>query len=187
MRGPLAERVVLVGLMGAGKTTVGRRVANRLGVPFHDADEVLVQRSGLGIAEWFSGPGEVAFREAEADLLDELLAGGDGMVVATGGGVVTLERARRRLSSDDVTVVWLRATPSFLAARVVQKDRAAGRPLLGDDPLGVLTRLDQERAGWYEEVADLVVDIDPVHQEADKPKRRLAELVVEALAAGAST
>ena len=178
------RHVALVGLMGSGKTTVGRRVAKRLGYAFADADDELVTRTGRSVREWFEHEGEEAFREAETYVLNELLRASEPTVVACGGGVVAAKVNRERLRRGDVTVVWLRGTPKFLAQRVEQKaERRGHRPLLDDDPLGTLTKLDEERSPWYAEVADIVIDVDPVHQVEDRPKRRLAAMVEEALRA----
>jgi shikimate kinase len=174
--------VALVGLMGSGKTTVGRRVAKRLGYGFADADAELVARTGRSVREWFEHEGEEAFREAETFVLNELLRAPAPTVVACGGGVIVAKVNRTRLRAPDVTVVWLRGTPRFLADRVEQKaERRGHRPLLDDDVVGTLTKLDGERAPWYAEVADIVIDIDPVHQAAERPKKRLAEMITDAL------
>ncbi|MEO9223832.1 MAG: shikimate kinase [Acidimicrobiales bacterium] len=181
------KHVALVGLMGSGKTTVGRRVAKRLGYEFVDADEELAQRTDRSVREWFVHDGEEAFREAETWLLAELLDAKKPTVVATGGGVVVTNANRKRLRRDDVTVVWLRGTPKFLANRVAQRaSRRGHRPLLDGDPLATLKQLNSERADWYADVADLVIDIDPVHEAEDRPKRRLAEMVEDALRAHAA-
>jgi len=172
--------VVLVGMMGTGKTTVGKRVARLLDRPFVDADAELVRRSGRSVADWFADSGEVAFRQAEADLLTELLEQAHPTVVAAGGGVVVEERSRARLSRPDTFVVWLRADASFLASRVARKEH---RPLLAEDRVGTLDRLAAERQPWYAEVADAIIDVAPVHQRAERPKWVLAEQVVDAVLA----
>lgn len=172
--------VVLVGMMGVGKTTVGRKVAAALNRGFVDGDQELEGRSGRSVADWFSADGEIAFRHAEAEVLASLLDRPAPSVIATGGGVVGLDRNRCRLSADDTVVVWLSAEPDFLLHRARQKP---GRPLLvGDDPLGVINRLAEQREPWYREVADIVIDVAPVYRQAAKPKRTLAELVLERLA-----
>lgn len=166
--------------MGVGKTTVGRKLAASLKRPFVDGDHELEGRSGRSVAEWFSSTGEAAFREAEADVLASLLDRPAPSVVATGGGAVTVARTRARLAAADAVVVWLAAEPAFLLRRAKQKP---GRPLLsGDDPLGVLTRLCAERNAWYREVADIVIDVAPVYRTEAKPKRTLAELILDRVA-----
>jgi shikimate kinase len=178
----LLGHLVLVGLMGSGKTTVGRRLARKLDRPFVDADEELEATTGRSVADWFAVDGEDAFRDAESQVLGALLDRDEPLVIATGGGVVGRAENRARLTSDDLTVVWLQATPELLAYRVSQKAPRAHRPLLAEDPAAVLTRLAAERDPWYAEVADLVIDIDPVHRAGDKPKKQLARLVLDALA-----
>ncbi len=184
--GPVAP-VVLVGLMGSGKSTVGRRLASRLDRPFVDADDELVRRSGRTIREWFATEGEPGFRAAEAELLSDLLAAPGPAVIAAGGGAV-VTAATRDLLRERALVVWLRADVAFLASRLA---RRAHRPLLDDDPVTVLTRLEAERAPLYQDVADVVVDVAPFHREHEKPKKqmaaRVAELVLRAEAAPSLT
>ncbi|MFN8019682.1 MAG: shikimate kinase [Acidimicrobiales bacterium] len=172
--------VVLVGLMGAGKTTVGRKVARLLGRAFVDADEELEARSGRTVATWFAEDGEAGFRGAERDLLADLLAGTEPIVVGAGGGVVVTEANRERLRADDVAVVYLHGEPAFLASRVQAKPH---RPLLDDDPAAVLGAMYHQRDGWYRAVADAVVEVRPAHEAGPKPKWRLADQVVDAIEA----
>jgi shikimate kinase len=169
--------VALVGLMGSGKTTVGRRAAKLLGRPFVDADEAFIPRYGRTVADVFAVDGEAGFRRLEAELLAELLDVATPLVVACGGGVVTTEGNRQRLRQPDVHVVWLRANPNFLASRAQQKP---DRPLLaGDDPAAVLARLHDEREAWYAEVADDVLEVGAFHEWGSQPKRAMAEKVAE--------
>jgi len=168
--------VALVGLMGSGKTTVGRRAAKLLGRPFVDCDEAFIPRFGRTVADVFATDGEAAFRRMESELLAELLDVGTPLVLGCGGGVVIAEGNRRRLQRPDVHVIWMRATPAFLASRVQQK---ADRPLLAaDDPRAVLERLDAERAPWYAEVADEVLDVASFFDQS-QPKKAMAERVTE--------
>jgi shikimate kinase len=153
--------VVLVGMMGAGKTAVGRRLAQSLGRPFVDVDVHIEGTTGHTIAELFERDGEAAFRDEEAAALTEVLNGPRGSVVATGGGAV-LREDNRRLMRERGTVVWLRARPETLAARVGSGDE---RPLLTGDPLGTLTRLADERAAAYADAAQLIVDVDALDEE----------------------
>lgn len=177
---PGPRHVVLVGLMGSGKSTVGKRVGRLLDRPFVDADDELAERSGRTVAEWFAEDGEEGFRAAEADLVADLLGSTVPTVVAAGGGLVVTERARRLLVTADATVVYLHAEPAFLATRTKPKPH---RPLLGDDIAGTMSRLYDERDAWYREVADALVEVRPAYEEPEgHPKWRLAQRVVAAVA-----
>jgi shikimate kinase len=148
--------VVLVGLMGSGKSSAGARLARTLEVPVVDTDAEIERRQGRTVADVFAADGEVAFRAMESALLAEVLGPGHPLIVATGGGAV-LSEGNRRLLRDQATVVWLRASPGMLAHRVADDGT---RPLLGDDPRAALERLSAARDHLYREVADCVVDID---------------------------
>jgi 3-dehydroquinate synthase len=147
--------IFLVGMMGVGKTTVGRLLAARLGVSFLDSDEQVMRSTGRTVPEIFEAEGEAAFRAEESRALREAAAGGNAVVAVAGGAV--LDPENRALLRAEGTVVWLRATVATMAKRVGRGD---GRPLLGGDPLGALTALYPQRAPLYEEVADVVVDVD---------------------------
>ncbi len=178
----MIRHVVLVGLMGTGKSTVGRRIAARLDRDFIDADEALVERAGRSIAEIFAESGEEAFRALEVEMLDALLAGERSTVIASGGGVVLRSENRTRLAEPGITTVWLTAGPAFLASRVSPKPH---RPLLvSDEPtVDVLTRLHEERSPLYAEVADLTVDVEPFHRDDDGPRTALADRIVDLVTA----
>jgi shikimate kinase len=138
--------IVLVGLMGAGKTSLGRRLAQRLGVPFADCDEEVEKETGRTIPDLFRAAGESAFRDIERRIMARLAAGPPA-VVATGGGAF-LDEGTRRLVLERCIAVWLKAEPETLAARVAGSDR----PLLaGRDALAVLSRLAAERRPFYEQ------------------------------------
>jgi shikimate kinase len=157
-------------MMGAGKTQVGRALAARLGVPFVDSDAQVEGHTGHTVREIFERDGEAAFRRLESEALADALAAPVPSVIAAAGGVV-LDAGNRDLLRRE-TVVWLRAAPEVLAARVRS---GTHRPLLGDDPLDALRRLDVERVGLYEDVADLVVDVDEL--PSDDVVARVVELV----------
>lgn len=143
-----------VGLMGAGKTTVGRTVARRLNYPFFDSDHELEARCGVRIPIIFEHEGEVGFRDREAQMIGELTAR-NGIVLATGGGAV-LRPGNRELLKARGTVVYLRASPHDLWLRT-RHDR--NRPLLQtDDPKGKLEALYAERDPLYREVADFIIE-----------------------------
>ena len=148
--------LVFVGLMASGKSSLGKRVAAKLGVPFVDADREIERRDGRTVPEIFAGDGEPAFRVMEEAVIAELVADPTVRVIATGGGAVLSGPTRRRLR-EHATVIWLRAAPGILAARVKPD---GSRPLLADDPRGTLARLAEERAPLYREVADHVIDVD---------------------------
>jgi shikimate kinase len=147
--------VALVGLSGAGKSTVAPMLARRLGYLAVDLDRAVEARAGRGVAELFDRLGEAGFRDLEAAELQRVLDGPPA-VVATGGGVVLRAANRERLRSQ-ARVVWLRADPADLA------DRLAGcgeeRPLLAGDAAAALRRLAAEREHLYREVADVTVDV----------------------------
>lgn len=146
--------VVLVGMMGVGKSTVGRRLAAELGRPFSDSDEVIEARTGRTVREIFEHDGEPAFRRLEAEVLAEALAAPEPTVVAAAGGVVLDPGNRRRLRSAG-TVVWLRAPVAVLVDRVATGDH---RPAVEVDAAGTLSRMEVDRTELYTEVADVVVD-----------------------------
>ena len=151
---PRAPRIFLVGLMGAGKTTVGRALAQRCGLRFVDSDHEIERREGCTIAELFARDGEAAFRDREAAVIDELTQL-DGIVLATGGGAVLREASRAALHSRG-SVVYLRANPDELANRT-RHDRS--RPLLqGVDARARLRELFRARDPLYREVAHFVID-----------------------------
>ena len=149
------EHLVLVGMMGSGKTTVGRRVAARLGRRLRDSDAEVEARTGRTVREIFETDGEAAFRAEEARALTAALDDPEPAVVAAAGGVVLDPANRARLRAAGM-VVWLDAAPEELARRVRSRNH---RPLLGNDPLAALRRLDGERRPLYEEVADHVVPV----------------------------
>jgi shikimate kinase len=151
----VTDRLVLVGMMGSGKSTVGRQLAGRLGWAFRDSDAMVEASTGSTAAELFATRGEDGFRAEESRVLVEALEGAGPVVVAAAGGAVLAPANRALLAAH--TVVWLRADPATLAARVGDGD---GRPLLEADPAGTLVGLDAVRRPLYEEVADVVVDVD---------------------------
>lgn len=145
--------IVLVGMMGAGKTSVGRRLAARLGLPFRDSDEEIEKAAGTSVADIFERSGEEQFRCPEHRVITHLLQSGPA-VIATGGGAL-MNEATRGLILKEADTVWLRADPEVLLQRV-----GAGhtRPLLSrGDPLLVLRKLIEERTPVYA-LAAMVVD-----------------------------
>jgi shikimate kinase len=150
------RHVVLVGMMGTGKTTVGRLLAARLGRPFLDSDAVIEAETGRTVRQIFETDGEPAFRRLEAAALRRAVGSPVPSVIAAAGGTV-LDPGNREVLRDAGHVVWLRADPAVLVERV---DGADHRPLLAVDPARALERLDATRRPLYAEVADQVVDVD---------------------------
>lgn len=150
----MPENIFLVGMMGAGKTSVGKMLARSLGKEFFDSDQVIESRTGVKIPVVFELEGEAGFRAREAVVLEELTAR-KGVVLATGGGAILSEKNRRLLRSRG-TVVYLRASVNELWNRT-RYDR--NRPLLQTgDPLGRLRELHAQRDPLYREVAHITVD-----------------------------
>jgi len=149
--------IFLVGMMGAGKTTIGRSLARKLGLTFVDADKELVARTGAAVATIFEIEGEAGFRKRESALLVELAAG-ENSVIATGGGVV-LAGENRKVLRERGTVIYLRARVESLWERTRHD---SSRPLLATpDPRATLATLLEQREPLYLEVAHLVVDTGP--------------------------
>ncbi|PWE16813.1 shikimate kinase [Marinicauda salina] len=167
----LERTIVLVGLMGAGKTTVGRRLARRLGRPFKDADAEIERAAGRSVPDIFADFGESAFRDGERKVIARLLEEEPPMVLAVGGGAF-VDPDTRRLVKDEAVSVWLRAELPVLMERVSRRDT---RPLLhNEDPEAVMARLMEERAPAYGE-ADLAVD------SASGSHEKTVEAIVAAL------
>ncbi len=158
---PPMRHAALVGLMGAGKTSVGKCLAELLDLPFVDCDARISAATGKSIPEIFEADGEARFRRLESEILKDLLEADAPSVIATGGGVVLAERNRSLLRLRAV-VCWLQAEPSVLAARV---GKDSSRPLLLDERRvggteGRLAELAEERRRFYEEVADVSLATD---------------------------
>ena len=166
----LSRTVALVGMMGAGKSSVGRRLAARLGVGFKDADSEIEQAAGCTIAEIFDRFGEDAFRDGERKVIARLL-GEPAHVLATGGGAFIDPATRARLKESAITV-WIKAPVAVLLARVQRRDN---RPLLrGGNPRETLERLLGERMPIYAQ-ADITVESD------DGPHSMAVDQIVAAL------
>jgi len=137
--------IVLVGLMGVGKSTVGRRLANRLALPFVDADTAIEEAAGMTIAEIFERFGEAYFRDGERRVIARLIDG-TPKVIATGGGAFINDETRTLILAE-ATAIWLNAHPRVLAERVSRRDT---RPLLrGRNPAEVLADLAKVRDPLY--------------------------------------
>jgi shikimate kinase len=155
-----SRSIVLVGMMGAGKTSIGRRLAGVLNLPFVDADAEIEKAANLTIAEIFAEYGEAHFREGERRVMARLLGGGP-KVLATGGGAFMSEDTRRRCRERAITI-WLKADVSVLLERVRKK---GNRPLLNEDePEAVMRRLLALREPVYAEADITIASRDGPHQ-----------------------
>ncbi|MFM2355737.1 MAG: hypothetical protein RLZZ528_1473 [Pseudomonadota bacterium] len=173
VRGKLKRTIVLVGMMGAGKTAIGTALARTLGVPFLDSDEQIEKAANRTVAEIFARDGEAFFREKEAQVLARLL-NGPPAVLSTGGGAFMSERNRTEISRKGIAL-WLKADLELLWNRVRHKST---RPLLQTaDPKGTLQALLEKRAPVYA-LAEVVVEARPEYSVEDMTAK-----VVEALAA----
>jgi shikimate kinase len=157
----LDRPVVLVGLMGVGKSTVGRRLEQRLGLPFVDSDAAIEDAAGLSPAEVFERYGEKDFRDGERRLVARLIEG-DIRVIATGGGAYVDPRTRELLNTRAITV-WLDAPVEILAERTSRRDTRA--QLRNSDPKGTLERLANERRQSYEQAHIHVKSGDGAHRD----------------------
>jgi shikimate kinase len=150
----IQSNLFLVGMMGAGKTTIGRQLARLYKKRFVDSDHEIEARTGVGIPLIFEIEGEAGFRRREASMIEELTRESD-VVLATGGGSV-LDADNRRYLQSRGTVIYLRVMPAFLFERIA---RDKNRPLLQvDDPRARLEELFAQRDPLYREVADIVVE-----------------------------
>ena len=170
----MAEKrnIFLIGPMGAGKSTIGREIADRLHLEFFDSDQEIERRTGADIAWVFDLEGEEGFRKREETVIEDL-SERQGIVLATGGGSVISAQVRNRLSARGI-VVYLETTIDKQVART-QRDRR--RPLLQTDeePRTVLENLAVERNPLYEEIADVIVQTD------DQSAKVVASKIVERL------
>ena len=163
--------IVLIGLMGAGKTTVGRRMANALGLPFVDADIEIETAAGKTIPEIFEDHGEQSFRDGERKVIERLLQDGAG-VLATGGGAYMNEHTRQVIADKGISI-WLKADIAVLMRRVKKR---SNRPLLkNSDPESVMRKLIAERYPVYQ-AADITIE------SMDVPHDQIVSRCLEALA-----
>lgn len=151
------SHLVLVGMMGAGKSSVGRVLARKLGRELFDSDDMVEARTGRTVREIWNNDGEPAFRAVETEVLREAIAAPQASVIAAAGGVVLSETNRAVLKGDCAHVVWLLADVDLLLGRV---KAGMHRPLLDDDPEGTLRQMYEERAELYQDVADAIVSVD---------------------------
>jgi len=154
-------RPLLIGLMGCGKSSIGRRLAARLDMPLIDLDEEIVAQAGMPIPDIFVQSGEAYFRDMESDILRQVID--RQAIIATGGGIV-LREENRQLLKIHPPVIWLKAAPEFLAERIAGDPN---RPLIANEnALQKLTELADARYPLYAACADLVVDRDDMNKDA---------------------
>jgi shikimate kinase len=149
-------RVLLIGMMGAGKSTTGHLLSKRLGWPYLDSDEEIYHQTGRTVPEIWKQDGEGAFRAEESRVLAEATTSDGPAVIAVAGGAVLDPDNRARIRGAGL-VVWLRADVAVLAARV---GSGTGRPLLEGGPAAAMQRLTEVRAPIYADLADLALDVD---------------------------
>ena len=166
----LDRGIVLIGLMGAGKSSVGKLLANRLGLAFHDADDEIEKAAGFTIEDYFELHGEAAFREGERQVIARLLDG-PPHVLATGGGAFMDSRTRAAILKRSVSI-WLKTDLDILVQRVMRRNN---RPLL-------------KRGNPREIMAELIAERDPVYAKADltitsmhEPHEEVVERIITAL------
>jgi shikimate kinase len=168
--------IVLVGLMGTGKSTIARLLSSRLGLDCLDTDKLVEQRTGKSVREIFDEMGEKAFRDIESEVVADCLQRGIPTVVAAAGGVVVREENRiaidKARDAGQVTVVWLHARPEVLVSRT---QTGAHRPLLDQNRAGTLERLSDERGPLYAAVADVIIDV------SDRSAESTVDLLIDAL------
>ena len=152
-----SQHLVLVGMMGVGKSTIARILGVRLGRDVRDTDSDVEVRAGRSVRRIFEEDGEAAFRSLESEALRDALASPAPLVIATGGGMVLADGNRRLMRESGARVVWLCADTATLSDRV---GKAGHRPLLDEDPAGTLQRMVGEREALYREVADASVLVD---------------------------
>jgi len=181
VRANLGSRsIVLVGMMGSGKSSIGRRLAAALDLPFSDADTAIEQAAGMTVEEIFTAHGEPYFREGEERVIKRLLQTGP-QVVATGGGAVLSAKTRAAFAANGVSI-WLKAPVDLLLQRVARRDN---RPLLKTaDPRAVLTRLLSERGAYYAEANLIYESRDGPHEVAVE---EVLSLLASYLARGGAT
>jgi shikimate kinase len=168
--------IVLVGLMGTGKTTVARSLADHYKCDCLDTDKLVEQSSGTSVRDLFEQRGEEGFRSLESDVLAQCLRSPRPAVVAGAGGVVLRKENREMLleaqQSGRAIVVWLHARPDVLVSRT---QKGVHRPLLDGDRAETLERLTRERTPLYSEVADIVVDV------SERSSDSVTALIIEAI------
>lgn len=149
-------KYVLIGFMGAGKTTIGNALGKEYGLPFYDMDQEIVAQIGYSVSEFFDREGEQAFRKLEVEVLERLLTLDEDAVISTGGGTVTTEAAQKLLAQSEVKILWLNTDFATLYDRLLHDD--VERPLFINNTKADFKALFDCRLSTYERLADLKVN-----------------------------
>ena len=157
----MVSKIILVGMMGAGKTTIGKLLSNKLGYDFIDLDKVIEEKSGVKINTIFEIEGEAGFRERELQVLSDSIEK-DKVIISTGGGIVTNEKSRTQLIKHNALIIYLKANLLTLCNRLKNDN---SRPILNvDDKEQVIKRILEEREPYYQDLADM--DVDTSHMKS---------------------
>jgi shikimate kinase len=151
----MVSKIILVGMMGAGKTTIGKLLSNKLGYDFVDLDKIIEEKSGVKINTIFEIEGEAGFREREFQVLRDSIEK-EKVIISTGGGIVTNEKSRTHLIKHNVFIIYLKANLKTLVSRLKNDN---SRPILNvDNKEQVIERILHEREPLYQDLADMAVD-----------------------------
>jgi len=151
----MVSKIILVGMMGAGKTTIGKLLSNKLGYDFIDLDKIIEEKSGVKINTIFEIEGETAFRERELKVLNDSIEK-DKVIISTGGGIVTNEKSRAQLIKHNALIIYLKANLGTLFSRLKNDN---SRPILNvDNKEQMIEKILNEREPLYQDLADMVVD-----------------------------
>lgn len=162
MREDTQDNVVLIGFMGCGKSTMGKRLSYRMRYVLEDTDRLIESKAGMSISEIFARQGEETFRRMETQVLESLVEQGGQRVYSVGGGT-PIRAVNRPLLKKLGTVVYLRIRPETVYERLKND---VTRPLLqGEDPMGKIRRLMEQRESAYVETADVILDVDEMAAE----------------------
>lgn len=157
----MVSKIILVGMMGAGKTTIGKLLSNKLDYNFIDLDKIIEEKSGVKINTIFEIEGESGFRDRELQVLSDSLEM-DKVIISTGGGIVTNEKSRAQLIKHKTLIIYLKANLQTLCNRLKNDN---SRPILNvDDKEQVIEKILEEREPYYQDLADM--DVDTSHMKS---------------------
>ena len=157
----MVSKIILVGMMGAGKTTIGKLLSDKLGYDFIDLDKIIEEKSGVKINTIFEIEGEAGFRDRELQVLSDSIEK-DKVIISTGGGIVTNEKSRSHLIKHNALIVYLKANLQTLCNRLKNDN---SRPILNvENKEQVIARIIEEREPFYQDLAD--IDVDTSHMKS---------------------